>query len=141
MPSHSPRKLRAWHGSWTRSSFPTRRLTNTIKGGELDVDRATIDVHFRSPEIGFSPIWLRPPFLRNGNASPQSGDLLTTTWVGTSIRMVLVQTPARFLRSTLRQRETRSVDRQKTRAPQGLSGRTARRIRRYRHCVPAVLSR
>jgi hypothetical protein len=47
-------------------------------------------MRIRSPEIGFSPIRLHAPFLRNGNASPQSRDFLTTTWVGTSIRMVFV---------------------------------------------------
>jgi hypothetical protein len=94
-----------------------------------------------SPEIGFSPIRLHSPFLRNGNASPQSRDFLATTWVGTSIRMVLVHTPARFLRRTVRQRETRGVGRQKPRAIQGSRGRTARRIRRYRYRMPAIHSR
>jgi hypothetical protein len=92
----------------------------------------------RSPEIGFSPISLHATFLRNGNTSPQSRDLLTTTWVCTSIRMVLVPTPARFPRRTLRQREIRSVGRQKTRASERARGRTARRMRRYRHRVPEI---
>jgi hypothetical protein len=58
--------------------------------------------HRRSTEIGFSPISHHAPFLRTVNASPQSRDLLTTPWVGTSIRMVFVQTPAGFPRRTLR---------------------------------------
>jgi hypothetical protein len=92
----------------------------------------------RSAEIGFSPIRLHAPFLRSGNISPQPRQLLTTTWFGTSIRMVLVQTPARFPRRTLRQREIRSVGRQKARATRRSRGGTARRTRRYRHCVPAI---
>jgi hypothetical protein len=62
-----------------------------------------------SPEIGFSPISLDAPIVRNGNVSPQPSGLFTTTWPGTSIRMVLVQTPARFPRGTLGQRQVRSV--------------------------------
>ena len=107
--------------------FPRARFGSAVAG--------------RSPEIGLSPISLHAPFLRNGNTSPQSRDLLTTTWVCTSIRMVLVQTPARFPRRTLRQREIRSVGRQKTRATQRLCGRTAGRMRRYRHRVPAIHTR
>jgi hypothetical protein len=91
-----------------------------------------------SPEIGFSPISLHATFLSNGNTSPQSRDFLTTAWFGASIRVVFVQTPARFPRRTLRQRETRSVGRQKTRATERSRGHTARRIRHYRHCVPAI---
>jgi hypothetical protein len=82
--------------------FPRARFASAVAG--------------RSPEIGFSPISVHTPFLRNGNTSPQSRDLLTTTWICTSIRMVLVQAPARFPRRTLRQREIRSVGRQKARA-------------------------
>lgn len=108
---------------------------------ESDSSRFGSAVAGRSPEIGFSPISLHAPFLRNGNTSPESRDLLATTWVGTSIRMVLVQTPARFPRRTLRQREIRSVGRQKTRPTERSRGRTARRSRRYRHRVPAIHTR
>ena len=126
------------------------RFGECARGFELDLSNARrvgIDPKWvngeirRSPGIGFSPIALHAPLLRNGNASPQSRDLLTTTWVGTSIRMVLVQTPARFPRRTLRQREIRSVGRQKTRPTDRSRGRTARRIRRYRHRVPAIHTR
>src|SRR5229473_4871284 len=94
-----------------------------------------------SPEIGFSPVGFHAPFLRNGNVSPQSRDFLATTRGGTSIRMVLVKTLARFLRRTLRQWEPRSVGRQESRATQGSRRRTTRRIRHYRHRVPASHSR